>query len=330
MVSRASGRPACHCYTRRSMMAALVRVALLAELAAWSAAGARVSAATGWGAPAVAAACLCGAALARLAVISVSFALAHRARSPREPGQLLGLSGTARLLAGEWRAMLANNIWWLPFERLALRRDPPLAATSRVPVIVVHGYVSNRGTVCALARALDRADVGPVFVPTLPKVFAPIGEFATCLEKVLAEVTGATGQPKAILVCHSMGGLIARALLAAHGAGRIAGVVTLGSPHHGTALAPLGHGENARQMRQGSDFLRSLEGAEGPSGPGVAALSVYTVHDNLVSPQDSSRLRWARNVALSGVGHLAMLCDPRVHAVVVDEVRRLGAAASPG
>ncbi len=310
-------------------MAAIVRVALLVELAAWWALGAWLAGPRGWGGPAAAAACLSGAALARLGVISVSFALAHGARSPREPGQRLGPIGTARLVAGEWRAMLLNNFWWLPFERLALRRDPPLAASGRIPVIVVHGYVSNRGTVRALARALDRADVGPVFVPTLPRVFAPIGEFAACLDKFLAQVTAATGQPKAMLVCHSMGGLIARALMAAGGAGRVAGVVTLGSPHHGTALAPLGHGENARQMRLGAEFLRGLEAAEGPTGPGIAALSVYTVHDNLVSPQDSSRLPWARNVALSGVGHLAMLADPLVQAAVVEELRRLGAGAPP-
>lgn len=309
-------------------MAVIVRVALLVELAAWSAAGGWLFRASGWSAVAIAAACLCGAALARLVVVSISFALAHRSRSTREAGQRLDLPGTARLVAGEWLAMLANNFWWLPFESLALRRDPPLAASSRIPVIVVHGYVSNRGTVCELVRALDSADVGPVFAPSLPAVFAPIGEFASHLDAVLTQVTGATGQPKAILVCHSMGGLVARALMAAHGAGRVAGLVTLGSPHHGTALAPLGHGDNAGQMRLGSDFLRGLEGAEGGAGPGVAALSVYTVHDNLVSPQDSSRLPWARNLALSGVGHLAMLGDARVQAAVVGELRRLGAGAA--
>jgi pimeloyl-ACP methyl ester carboxylesterase len=309
------------------MMALIVRVALLVELAVWLAAGAWLSRGCGWGVAAVAAACLLGAALLRLFVVSLGFVLAHRARSPREPGQLLGPLGMARVVADEWLAMLANNFWWLPFDGLALRRDPPPVASSRIPVVVVHGYVSNRGTVCELVRALDRADLGPVFAPSLPAVFAPIGEFASHLDAVLAQVTGATGQPKAILVCHSMGGLVARALMAAHGAGRIAGLVTVGSPHHGTALAPVGHGENASQMRPGSDFLRGLESAEGPSGPGVAASSVYTVHDNIVSPQDSSRLPWARNVALSGMGHLAMLWNPRVHAVVVDEVRRLRDAA---
>ncbi len=109
--------------------------------------------------------------------------------------------------------MLANNFVWLPFENAVLRRDPPLAPQASVPVILVHGYLSNRGTLCRLARALDEAGAGPVFVPSLPAVLAPIETFATHLERVVREVTEATGQGRAILVCHSMGGLIARTYL---------------------------------------------------------------------------------------------------------------------
>jgi triacylglycerol esterase/lipase EstA (alpha/beta hydrolase family) len=308
------------------MMATVVRLALAAELAAWWALGAWAAARFAWGAVPVAAACVAGAAAARLAIVASSFALAHRWRSPRGPGQRLGPPGTARLVAGEWRAMLRNNFWALPFERLALRPDPPLAPSARPPVIVVHGYLSNRGTVLGLARALDRADVGPVFVPSLPHVLAPIEAFAASLERVLAEVTTGTGQAKAILVCHSMGGLVARTLLACRGAAGIAGLVTVGSPHHGSALAALAAGHNARQMRPGSAFLRGLEAGEGEAGPGIPALSVYTVHDNLVAPQDSSRLAWAQEAVVPGVGHLAMLDDPRVHAAVAAYLGRLGRA----
>jgi triacylglycerol esterase/lipase EstA (alpha/beta hydrolase family) len=228
------------------------------------------------------------------------------------------------LIAGELRVMLANNLLWIPFERQVLRADPPLAPDARMPVILVHGYVSNRGTLCGLARALDEAGVGPVFVPSLPAIYAPIEEFAVHLDRVVREVTQATGQPRVFLVCHSMGGLIARAYMATHGAGSLAGIVTLGSPHHGTVLAVMASGANARQMRIGSDFLRGLGRAEGEGGPACATLSVYTVHDNLVVPQDSSRLAWARNVPLYGIAHLAMLLDARVHRAVLDELERAG------
>ena len=308
------------------MSANLVRLALAAELCIWAALGAWLGA----GPVAIVAGTLACAAGARLFIVCSTFLHSWLARSPRAPGERLGAAGTIALVAGEWRAMLLNNFLWLPFERTALRDDPPLAPDPRLPVILVHGYFSNRGTLCGLARALDRAGVAPVFVPTMPAVLAPIGTFAAHLGRILQDVCGATGQPRAILVCHSMGGLITRAYLREHGAARVAGIVTLGSPHHGTALAVMGAGENGHQMRRASTFLGELEKAEREAGAGCPALSVYTVHDNLVAPQDSSRLAWARNVAIAGVGHLAMLLDERVHRAVLEEIVRLRAAAGQG
>src|SRR6185369_13560665 len=117
----------------------------------------------------------------------------------------------------------------------------------------------------------------------------------------IERITAGCGVPQVIVVCHSMGGLIARRYLQVHGEARIARLVTIASPHHGTVMSRLGIGQHARQMEQGSDFLTALAAAEAASAPKLPATSIYTVHDNLVSPQDTSRLPWARNVALSGL-----------------------------
>lgn len=306
------------------MFANLVRLALVAEACAWVALWTWLGASL----PAAFAAALAGAALLRLAIVALSFALSYAARSPRAPDEELGPAASLALLAGEWGAMLANNFLWLPLERAILRPDPPAAPGGGMPVIVVHGYFSNRGTVSALVRALDRAGAGPVHAPSLPAVLAPIATFASHLGRAVDEAAAATGS-RVILVCHSMGGLCAREYLRTHGASKVAGVITVGSPHHGTALAALGAGRNAREMRRGSGFLAALARAEAGGAP-CPALSVYTVHDNLVSPQDSSRLEWARNAAIAGVGHLAMLADPRVHRLVAGEIGRLRSAAPGG
>lgn len=306
------------------MFANLVRLALVAEACAWGGLWTWLGATL----PAALAATLAGAALLRLAIVALSFALSFAARSPRAPGERLGPVATLALLAGEWGAMLANNFLWLPLERAILRPDPLPARAARLPVIVVHGYFSNRGTVSALVRVLDRAGAGPVLAPSLPAVLAPIATFARHLGRVIDEVNAATGS-RVILVCHSMGGLCAREYLRTHGASKVAGIVTVGSPHHGTSLAALGAGRNAREMRRGSGFLAALAQAEAGGAP-CPALSVYTMHDNLVAPQDSSRLAWARNAAIAGVGHVAMLADPRVHRLVNEEIVRLRAAAPGG
>jgi len=324
MVSRASRGFGRLLYSP-GMFANLVRLVLLVELAAWTALGAWLARRHGWSVPGAVVLAAAGLAGFRLLLVCLTLGISWQARSSRTPEERLKLPGIARLVGSEWRVMLANTFLWLPFERIVLRADPPLAPDARIPVILVHGYLSNRGTVVGLARALDAAGIGPVFVPSLPAIFAPIETFAAHVDRVVREVTEATGQPRVILVCHSMGGLMARAYLRDHGNKRVAGLVTLGSPHHGTVIAVLGSGRNARQMRIGSDFLRGLADAEGDAGPGCPALSIYTLHDNLVAPQESSRLDWARNVRLHGVAHLAMLLDPRVHRVMLEEVARLGA-----
>ena len=42
------------------------------------------------------------------------------------------------------------------------------------------------------------------------------------------------------------------------------------------------------------------------------------VHDNLVSPQDTSRLAWARNLAVAGVGHVSIIATPATFALVLE------------
>ena len=55
--------------------------------------------------------------------------------------------------------------------------------------------------------------------------------------------------------------------------------------------------------------------------------SIYTPHDNLVAPQDTSRLSWARNIAIPGRGHVDILASERLSAIVLKELREAGVAA---
>jgi hypothetical protein len=101
-------------------------------------------------------------------------------------------------------------------------------------------------------------------------------------------------------------------------------LVTIGSPHRGTVHARFGAGANARQMRRGSAFLGELCEKEGERGPACGVTSIYTPHDNLVAPQDTSRLPWARNIAIPGRGHVDILGSERLLAVIVKELRECG------
>jgi hypothetical protein len=51
--------------------------------------------------------------------------------------------------------------------------------------------------------------------------------------------------------------------------------------------------------------------------------SIWSHHDNIVSPQDTSELEGARNLALGGVGHVALGRNRRVLALVMAELEPL-------
>ena len=94
----------------------------------------------------------------------------------------------------------------------------------------------------------------------------------------------------------------------------------------GTVHARLGSGPNAKQMERASRFIEELCRREGEKGPDCGLTSVYTPHDNLVAPQDTSRLPWARNIPVPGRGHVDILASNRLATIVLKELREAGIA----
>jgi pimeloyl-ACP methyl ester carboxylesterase len=303
------------------MLTRIVRISLALELAAWIALGSWLHREHGWGVPAVVLGAGAGTLAIRLALVCFTSIFSWVFRSERSPAQRLGVVGTLRLVLGEWRAMVADNFWYLPFDALAVRPDPPLARGGPVPILLVHGYMSSRGYWAAFVRWLEARGVQGVHVPNFTSVFSSIERLADELHAQIERIATGTGHERVVLVCHSMGGLAARLYLRERGDKRVARLVTLASPHHGTALAVLGVGEHGRQMRRGSAFLGALADAEAARPPQVPTLSIYSMHDNLVAPQETSRLPWARNVAVAGLGHVDLIASGRVYPQLLEEIR---------
>ena len=303
------------------MLAHLVRLSLVLELAAYAVLGAWLHLARGWPVAALAGLAIVAGLAARFALVCFSSTLAWFNRSPRAPEHQIGVAGVPRYLLGEYGALLADNLFYLPW-KFALRPDPPAQPCAGVPIVLVHGYFSNRGYFRYLARWLEAQGLGPVFAPNFPVVLTSIEAFAAKLEREIERIATGCGQERVILICHSMGGLAARQYLRAHGTRRVARLITVASPHHGTALAAIGLGANARQMCRGCDFLEGLETFEARGTARVDTVSIYSLHDNLVAPQETSRLAWARNVPLFGLGHLKIIDAPATFAVLREELAR--------
>ena len=249
-----------------------------------------------------------------LAVTLTEFSLAWCWRAPRLPAQRIGVIRTLRMIAGEFATLLGS-----PARMMAYRwclRDPA-AAPSALPIVLIHGVLCNAGVFIPLARRLARARIGPVYALSYGPPLCAIEAFVAQLDARIRDVCAATGASSVIVVAHSMGGLIARAYVRRHGAASIARVVTLGGPHHGSRFASLAPGACLAQMRPGSAWLAALPDAHG--GPPLTSL--WSPHDSMVTPQTSSILAGAVNVAFPGIGHNALLRNDAIFARVAEEIR---------
>ena len=191
-------------------------------------------------------------------------------------------------------------------------------ASSRRGVILVHGFVCNRGVWNDWLPRLRAIDA-PCIAVELNPVSAGIDAYVSCVDAAVRRMTAHTGRPP-LVVAHSMGGLVVRAWLCSTGATqRVHHVVTIGSPHRGTWLAHFGLASNARQMRPDSAWLRELATREDDSVHRLFTC-FYSHCDNIVAPCSAATLPDADNRHLRGMAHVHLLQHPAVFAEVLSRL----------
>ncbi len=216
-------------------------------------------------------------------------------------------ASAAQLLRAWWGESLSAPwvfCWRQPFRSRA-RPDFLPAAPGRTGVLLVHGYVCNRGLWNGWLQRLHAQGV-PCVAVNLEPVFGGIDDYVPRLEAAVRRLEAATGCAP-VAVAHSMGGLALRAWWAAEGSSdRLAHAFTLGTPHHGTWLARFAFSRNARQMRQGSRWLQSLATRE-PAARRARFTCFYSHADNIVFPASTATLPGADNRHLEAVAHVHMV-----------------------
>ena len=224
-------------------------------------------------------------------------------------------SGVRQLLAA-WLAetMIAPQVfcWRQPFRSQAVadRLEPPALVQGRRGVVFIHGFCCNRGFWTPWLERLRES--GHAFVALdLEPLFGSIDAYIPQIDDAVRRVALATGLPP-LLVCHSMGGLAARAWLRqVQGEARVHHVVTIATPHRGTWLARFGHGDNGRQMRLLSDWHAQLDRGM-PADRHALFTCWYSNCDNIVFPASSATLPGADNRLVQGVAHVQMAFMPQV------------------
>ena len=301
------------------MLARRLHLLLALEIALYVGIGAWLVGARGWSGCAAASLVAACALVLRLGFGLTAYAFAWRWRSPTPQAFRVGAAAMIGYVLGEIGALAALYAVLQPFDRVWMGASrPPVGSGSRLPVLLVHGYVCNRAVWRALADVLRRRG-NCVAAPNFEPVYGSIDLWVPQVAARIDELLAATGREQVVLVTHSMGGLAARAYLREHGGGKVARLVTLGAPHHGSMHAHLGAGENAREMEPGSRWLAQLA-AEEISGVAAPLVSIYSHHDDFVTPQTSAAHPHARNIALAGIGHLAMHFSRTVRDLVLREI----------
>ncbi len=264
---------------------------------------------------------LIGYILIRALHVLGEFILSFLWRTPRSEENRLGFVGFVHMILTEIGACLMIILMLRPFGRFFVAwRRPFIIRAGQRPVLLIHGYAANSGVWTPMIQYLLRRGLTNLFTIDLEPRFGDIDDYARQLAARVTRICNTTRADKVILVAHSMGGLVARAYIEQFGgAHRVAKLICIGTPHHGTVMARLAPGVNASQMRIGSAWLGDMNRDENYRNE-TPYVSIYSCHDNVVFPQNSAEFGKARNLEVVGRGHYTLLMSREVGRLLYREI----------
>lgn len=178
----------------------------------------------------------------------------------------------------------------------------------RVPVLLVHGYMCNHRTWDNVSRAL-RAQGHTVLAVNMEPLFISIDSFAPTIDAAVADLCQQTGCHQVALVGHSMGGIAIRAWMRKYGTGKVARVLTLGSPHAGTQIDLHPKTPNGREMLWNSAWLTALTASESDTTRALIRVAL-AAQDNIVYPQRAQVLPGVPTTVFENMAHMQLCLEP--------------------
>lgn len=225
------------------------------------------------------------------------------------------------LLRGMVTAMAADLIL-LPLYALAWFRT--FGDNGRgTPVILVHGLFHNASAWLVMMHRLNQAGYHNLQTYQYDSFFDSFDPAVEGLKVRLDGILGPHPDTKVILIGHSLGGLVCRAVAGdPRYRDRIAGLMALGTPHHGSELAWLGGNRMSRGLIPGRSILQTVEALPDPDCP---KLAVYTPLDDFVFPLNMlqpGRAGWEERIC-PPMGHVWMLLSGTIFRMVKDFLERV-------
>jgi len=216
------------------------------------------------------------------------------------------------IIGRELLGLAASSVLF-PFGIAASKARTPRRQAQRT-VVLVHGYLGNRSSFFPLAAYLKARGLGPLLSFSYSGSRGVDGAALELREFLRERVRGG----RIDLVCHSLGGLVARVYLQQlGGARRVDRCITLGTPHRGTYNAYWVASRIGRELRPDSPLLARLDSSR-PAAAGVRFASIVAGSDNIVIPRVFSSTDSV--VHVPGLGHLGLLFSPTAFRAVADRL----------
>jgi triacylglycerol lipase len=189
--------------------------------------------------------------------------------------------------------------------RRSIKRTPRLA--SQQTIVLIHGYMGNSSNFLPLIGYLRAKNITAKVLSFNYRSANGIEKSARDLKEFLRlHVRGGTID----LVCHSLGGLVARVYLQdLGGARRVNRCITLGTPHKGTYSAYWFTSKVGHELRPYSEILKRIERSENKAAK-VRFTSIVAGSDNIVLPRVFAANQ--ETVHVSNLGHIGLLFSPTV------------------
>jgi triacylglycerol lipase len=254
------------------------------------------------------------------------------------PALSFGVSGVwRRVEAGGKRARLRATVEevlltvWLysaahPFSRWFRPRPQP----GEGPVLVlVHGFFCNGGMWGGMAQRLARAGYPRVHAVDLDPLYRDMQASLADFHAKLGAILDAEGEAQAVLVGHSMGGVLVRLYRRLHPE-RVALAVAIGAPHYGTRMSHwVGAGERGPATPR-TQWLAAANASHDRDAVDAGLVNIWSEADNIVAPQENARLPGVEEHRLTAHGHLRLALAPETFQLLLAALVRLkGPAGAP-
>lgn len=216
-----------------------------------------------------------------------------------------------------WKLAARETLAWtaagllFPFGLSRSKKRTPRQASQHT-IVVIHGYMSNGSAFIPLIGYLRAKNIGTRVLAFNYRSANGIEKSASELKEFLRlHVRGGTID----LVCHSLGGLVARVYLQElGGARRVERCITLATPHRGTYNAYWINSRVGMELRPDSKLLQRIERSQDQAAK-VRFTSIIAGADNIVVPRIFAANQ--KTVHVSDLGHVGLLFSPTVFRAIV-------------